>query len=154
MGIQIRRATKEDLPQIQDIACRTVDKCYRLFLGNEGVDWYLSSGECNREVERHLDHCVVATENDKIAGFSMFFGNILHWILVDAANHRKGIGSRLLSYTEKKLFAAGNDVIQLEAIEGNATALAFYIKNGWRVVRKQKDKAYDFMRNVLEKQAS
>jgi ribosomal protein S18 acetylase RimI-like enzyme len=154
MGIHIRKAREDDLPLVQDIARRTVGKCYRSFLGKEGVDWYLSSGECNREVERHIGHCVVATENGNITGFSMFFDNILHWILVDVEHHRKGIGSELLSNTEQQLFAAGNDVIQLETIEGNANALAFYITNGWNVIRKQKDKTYDFMRNVLEKHST
>jgi len=154
MTIQIRKAKPEDLPALQDIARRTIDQCYRSFLGNEGVDWYIGSGECDREIERHIGHCVVATQKDKIAGFSMFFDNILHFILVDVQHHRKGIGSELISYAEKSLFTAGHDIIQLETIDGNQNALDFYLKNGWTIVSKQKDKTYDFMRNILEKASS
>ena len=52
--LAVRPATRDDLPAVQAIARRTVDRCYRAFLGNDGVDWYLSSGESDRELARHL----------------------------------------------------------------------------------------------------
>ena len=36
---QIRKAQADDLPAMQAIARRTIDKCYRTFLGDEGVEY-------------------------------------------------------------------------------------------------------------------
>jgi type II secretory pathway component HofQ len=43
--IEIRKATEGDLPKMQNIARRTINRCYKSFLGEEGVDWYINSGE-------------------------------------------------------------------------------------------------------------
>jgi hypothetical protein len=63
--IQIRKAQAADLPAMQEIARRTIDKCYRSFLGDEAVDWYINSGESDKELEKHLDDCDVLLSNDR-----------------------------------------------------------------------------------------
>ena len=59
--IIIRAAAPGDLATLQEIARRTIDACYRGFLGDEDVDWYLDSGESDRELERHLADLHVMT---------------------------------------------------------------------------------------------
>ncbi len=52
--INIRKAQTDDLPIMQDIAKRTIDKCYRSFVGDEGVDWFINSGEIEI-IQKYLD---------------------------------------------------------------------------------------------------
>jgi len=40
-NIIIRKANQDDLP-IQEVARHTIDKRYRSFLGNDGVDWFIN----------------------------------------------------------------------------------------------------------------
>lgn len=46
----IRPATEEDLGTLQALARRTIDACYRGFLGDEAVDWFIGSGASDSHV--------------------------------------------------------------------------------------------------------
>ena len=153
-GNHIRRAQPGDLPQMQDIARRTIDSCYRSFLGDEEVDWFINSGESDRELEKHLHHCDVLLRDEKIAAFTIYFDDLIHLIIVDADLHRTGIGSQLLAHSESHLFAGGRTVLRLETFEGNNQAINFYLKNGWSLAGNQKDEEYGFMKVFFEKGAS
>ncbi|WP_179886703.1 hypothetical protein [Streptomyces sp. st77] len=50
----IRPAAPEDLGDFQALARRTIDACYRGFLGDEAVDRFISSGASDAHVESHL----------------------------------------------------------------------------------------------------
>ena len=129
-NIVIRKAQTDDLPIMQDIAKRTIDKCYRSFLGGEGVDWFINSGESDRELEKHLDNCDVLLKGDEIIAFTIYFDNLIHLMMVDVFVHRLGIGSLLLAHSEKQLFKNDNSTIRLETFEGNKQAISFYLKMG------------------------
>ena len=58
-NIRIRKAQAGDLGKMQCIARQTIDMCYRSFLGDEGVDWYIDSGESDRELEKYIGNCDV-----------------------------------------------------------------------------------------------
>ncbi len=151
--IQIRKAQADDLPSMQDIARRTIDKCYRSFLGDEGVDWFINSGESDRVLQQHIENCDVLLIENAVVAFAIYFKDLIHLMMVDVCLHRTGIGSRLLAHSEIQLFARGNTTIRLETFEGNHQAINFYVKNGWSVTTKQEDKEHDFIRVFLEKQA-
>ncbi len=151
--IQVRKAQADDLPMMQRIARRTIDKCYRSFLGDEGVDWFINSGESDRELQQHIENCDVLLKDHSIVAFAIYFKDLIHLMMVDVCLHRTGIGSRLLAHSEAQLFARGNTTLRLETFEGNHPAINFYVKNGWSVTKKQKDKEHDFIRVFLEKQA-
>ena len=151
--LQFRKAQSGDLAIMQDVARRTIDRCYRSFLGNEGVDSFISSGESDRELQKHIENCDVALREDAIVGFSIYFDDLIHLMMVDVCLHRNGIGSLLLAHTESQLFGRGNKTIRLETFEGNHQAINFYIKNGWIVTTKSKDEEYGFVRVLFEKQA-
>ena len=150
--IQIRRAQSDDLTRMQDIARRTIDRCYRSFLGNEGVDSFINSGESDRELQKHIESCDVALREDAIVGFAIYFDDLIHLMMIDVRLHRNGIGSLLLAHTESQLFARGHKTIRLETIEGNHQAINFYVMNGWIVTTKCKDETYGFVRVYFEKQ--
>ena len=151
--IQIRKAQPTDLPSMQDIARRTIDKCYRSFLGDEGVDWFINSGESDRVLQQHIENCDVLLIENAVVAFAIYFKDLIHLMMVDVCLHRTGIGSRLLAHSETQLFARGNSTIRLETFEGNHQAINFYLKNGWSVTTKQKDKEHGFIRVFFEKQA-
>jgi len=149
--LKIRKAQKRDLRTIQNIAKNTIDRCYRSFLGDEGVDWFIYSGESNKELETNLDNCDVLLINNSIVAFTIYFKNLIHLMMVDVNFHRIGIGSKLLAHSENQLLRQGKSIIRLETFEGNHQAINFYKKNGWCIINKKKDEKYGFVRVYFEK---
>lgn len=147
---KLRKATEADLPTIQEIARRTIDACHRSFLGDEAVDWFITSGESDKVFEQYLDNCDVLTDDDTIVAFTIYFSDLIHMMMVDVDLHRQGIGSELLALNEQKLFEK-HDKLRLETFEGNEQAVNFYLKNGWTVVAKEKDEGFGFVRIFFEK---
>ena len=150
-SIEIRKATNCDLEAMQEIARRTIDKCYRPFLGDEGVDWFIDSGESDREVERQLDNCDLVLHKGMILGFVVFFDDLIHLMMVDERLQRQGIGTVLLQHAEQQLRIACRSALRLETFEGNDQAIRFYRKHGWSITGKQEDKQYGFVRVFFEK---
>jgi ribosomal protein S18 acetylase RimI-like enzyme len=151
MATTIRKAELNDLPMIQEIARRTIDKCYRPFLGDDGVDWFINGGESDKELEKHIDNCRVLLHDTYIRGFSIFFDDLIHLMMVDVNFHRKGLGKQLLAYSENELFESGNTILRLETFEGNHQAISFYKNNGWNETKRKKDEEFEFIRVYFEK---
>ena len=152
-SFQIRKAQPHDLPGMQAVARRTIDQCYRAFLGDEGVDWFIDSGESDTELDKHIENCDVLLKEDDVAAFAIYFENLIHLLMVDVRLHRAGLGSRLLAHVEDRLFARGHTTLRLETFEGNKQAISFYVKNGWLMTGKQNDEEHDFTRVLFEKRA-
>jgi len=92
---------------MQEIARRTIDKCYRSFLGDEGVDWFINSGEADKELQKYINNCDVVIQENTIVAFSIYFEDLIHLMMVDVVLHRTGIGSKLLAHSEHQLIACG-----------------------------------------------
>jgi [ribosomal protein S18]-alanine N-acetyltransferase len=54
---------------------------------------------------------------------------------VDPATRRSGVGSALLESAEERLRAAGSHAVGLETAVDNVSALAFYKRHGYNVLR-------------------
>lgn len=147
----IRQATREDLPTIQAIARKTISRSYRSFLGDENVDMFINSGESDKVIINDLERCDVILTNGNITGFTIYYDNLIHLMMVDVDLHRQGLGSLLLSHVEEQLFQRGNTIIRLETFEGNRQAINFYKKNGWKITKKDKDAKEGFERIYFEK---
>ncbi|QTA86105.1 GNAT family N-acetyltransferase [Desulfonema magnum] len=102
--IQIRKAKIADLPKMQETARRTIDKCYRSFLGDDSVDWFINSGESDNELRKYIENCDVLLKDNSIVAFTIYFKDLIHLMMVDVDLHRMGIGSQLLAYSENQLF--------------------------------------------------
>lgn len=50
----VRPATGRDLGALQELARRTIDARYRSFLGDDGVNWFISSGASDDHIESHF----------------------------------------------------------------------------------------------------
>lgn len=94
---------------------------------------------------------VARTEDGDLAGFIMFSpeagafeqdvdrGTVEN-LYVKPAERDRGIGAALLEAAESRLFAAGVDVVTLEAMAANEGALRFYERHGYRPHRVELEK--------------
>ncbi len=77
----------------------------------------------------------VSVDNDEVTGTVMAgYDGHRGWIYalaVSPAYRKKGVGSALLAFAEKRLFDKGCMKINLQIIEGNEPVLAFYQSNGY-----------------------
>ncbi|MFC7933219.1 GNAT family N-acetyltransferase [Streptomyces cinereoruber] len=128
----VRPATGEDLGDLQALARRTIDTCYRGFLGDEAVDWFIGSGASDAHVKTHLErggvHCL--TQDGRIVGFSVLDGSTVDLMMVDPDHHRRGLGRLLLRHAEETLLARYPS-IRLETFPDNTRAMSFYEACGW-----------------------
>ncbi|MFC9683764.1 GNAT family N-acetyltransferase [Streptomyces sp. NPDC056948] len=129
----IRPATGADLDDLQVLARRTIDACYRAFLGDEAVDWFIGSGASDAHVESHLGtggvQCL--SQEGRIIGFSILDGSTIDLMMIDPDHHRRGLGRLLLRHAEEALLAR-YPTIRLESFADNAAANSFYEACGWR----------------------
>lgn len=81
--------------------------------------------------------CTIATDAGKIAGFLLTEENppLAHIITLDVAEtfRRQGVGSMLLSESERNLARRGVKNVLLETATDNDVAVAFWKKRGYRV---------------------
>lgn len=128
----IRPAVGEDLGDLQALARRTIDTCYRGFLGDEAVEWFIGSGASDAHVKTHLEqggvHCL--TRDGRIIGFSILDGSTVDLMMVDPDHHRQGLGRLLLRHAEETLLARYSS-IRLETFPNNTRAMSFYEACGW-----------------------
>lgn len=81
---------------------------------------------------------LVAADADKIQGFTVIRGGKTgHVITIDVSPHarRLGVGSLLLQEAERRLAASGSRGVGLETAVDNVSALAFYKRHGYSVLR-------------------
>jgi [ribosomal protein S18]-alanine N-acetyltransferase len=81
---------------------------------------------------------VAADGNDTVVGFIVAYaGKTGHIITIDvvAAARRAGVGSQLLQAAEDRLRAAESVAVSLETAVDNVSALAFYKRQGYNVIK-------------------
>jgi ribosomal-protein-alanine N-acetyltransferase len=79
-----------------------------------------------------------AAEDGRIQGFIVAQGGAIgHIITIDvvAPARRSGVGSLLLRSAEERLKAEGSRAVGLETAVDNTTALSFYKRHGYSVIR-------------------
>jgi ribosomal-protein-alanine N-acetyltransferase len=94
------------------------------------------------ELKAYIRHrgaiTLVAIDGDRIGGFIVAHpGATAHVITIDvvAAARRSGVGSLLLRTVEDSLRAAGSLAVGLETAVDNVSALSFYKRHGYHVIR-------------------
>jgi ribosomal protein S18 acetylase RimI-like enzyme len=82
----------------------------------------------------------VALDNDDVIGTVMagYDGHRgwIYSIAVLPAYRKKGLGSALLSFAEKKLSEKGCMKINLQILDGNESVEAFYLSNGFQTEKR------------------
>lgn len=92
----------------------------------------------NDLIRAQQDHFFVAADGGEIVGYAVGSvsgkeGHVVS-VAVDPRHRRKRIGTALLSAVAAKLTAEGVKQIQLEVRKGNAGAIAFYERMGYRII--------------------
>jgi len=149
--VEIRKALSHELKTVQNLARHTIDKSYRSFLGDEGVDAFINSGESDKVVASNFERCYVLTDDENVRAYCIYSDDLIDIMMVDYEYHRQGFGTQLLSYVETQLFCLGHATIRLETFKGNQLAIKFYLKNDWTIVREEADEEYGFVRVFFEK---
>ncbi|MBL8300866.1 MAG: GNAT family N-acetyltransferase [Rhodanobacteraceae bacterium] len=75
---------------------------------------------------------VVAEVEGCVCGFVAYAENELTWLYVDPSSYRQGVGRRLL----KHAIDASGGTMTTEVLVGNESALALYLSEGFRVVKR------------------
>jgi GNAT superfamily N-acetyltransferase len=61
---------------------------------------------------------------------------VVHWLLVDPAWRRRGLGRLLMSHLERAVWDDGGREVQLETHAGWTAAVAFYHSMGYELLRE------------------
>jgi [ribosomal protein S18]-alanine N-acetyltransferase len=106
-----------------------------------GLAWRWTARRVARSVRDSETNVVVAREGGRFMGFAImkYQEEEAHLLLlaVQAAQRRRGVASALLDWLESTVRAAGMTTIRLETRAGNAAALSFYERHGFREVGRQ-----------------
>lgn len=146
--MQLRTATRSDLPEIRNVAAASLAASYDHFLDSalreEAVDtWYgePSAGEGGGladSIDEEGSVVVVAEVEDSVIGFAQAFlvegaesvGRI-EWIHVDPDHRGSGLGERLLERVESELADAGASRFEGRVLEENTEGKTFYAEHGY-----------------------
>ncbi|PYY03292.1 MAG: hypothetical protein DMG64_08395 [Acidobacteria bacterium] len=128
-SLELRVCRKEDFEQVWalDQRCFPRDIAY-------------SRQELEYHLRRKSAICLVAWEGEQLEGFILGhpevrgFGHIIT-LDVDASARRAGLGTRLMRALEEAFVALGCRSILLEVAVNNHSALAFYKKHGYSVLK-------------------
>nr|WP_228371136.1 GNAT family N-acetyltransferase [Shewanella piezotolerans] len=147
----IRPAEQADLTTVQALARETIDKCYRSFLGDEGVDWFINGGGSDKEIVEHLANIIVLEVDSVIVGYCAAEEGFIHILMISPQWQGASLGAYLLAQVEKMQQAAGYEHLRLETFKGNQQALSFYHKQGWSISREEQDESFGFVRVSMRK---
>ena len=161
-GLQIRPASFNDIPFIQDIANKTWPAAYGNILSPEQLDYMLDMIYSTAALEQQMhdnQHFFVALQNFFPVGFVAFspidLGTYkLHKLYVLPHIQKMGAGKKLLQTVETTAKSMGAIRIQLNVNRLN-NALTFYKTNGFIIIEeKDIDIGQGFYMNdyIMEKQ--
>lgn len=122
---------REFRPEDFDVLWRMDQECFP-----PGISY--SKPELRSFIQRPGAFTLVAADAATIQGFTVIHGGKTgHVITIDVSPHarRLGVGSLLLQAAEERLAANGSGMVGLETAVDNLSALAFYKRHGYSVVR-------------------
>ncbi len=137
MKITFRKATKQDIPLIAELAHSIWKKHYINIITLQQIDYMLekmySPEKLLQEMnQRHLFTLVFG--NSKPLGYTSISTQddknyILHKFYIEISDHKKGIGSQLFLQALKQMNTP--ETIKLTVNRQNFKAINFYFKNGF-----------------------
>jgi ribosomal-protein-alanine N-acetyltransferase len=122
-----------------------------------------TEGLLNDLIKTQQEQFFVAADDGKIIGYAVGSANgeegHIVSVAVDPCHRRKQVGTTLLSALTAKLTAEGIKQIQLEVRKGNAGAITFYERMGYRIfseIRHYYDDGEDawVLRRIVESTSS
>lgn len=153
MSIVLRPAKPEDLPEITTIFRETIQTVNAKDYSPEQTKvWSSGAAHAEKWLERIKTHYfLVAEEKHTITGWAYLSnGNYFDGLYIHKAHQGKGIASLFLYHFEAKAKGEGYTNIHSDV---SITALPFFKKHGYTVIKKQqkKVKAVVFENFIVEK---
>lgn len=143
-GVEIRPASFNDIPFIQDIAYKTWPVAYGEILTPEQLSYMLEQIYSTAALEQQMhdnQHFFLAIQNFVPVGFAAFspvdsFIFKLHKLYVLPGIQKMGAGKKLLLTVETTAKSMGATKLQLNVNRLNK-ALGFYTANGFKVIEEK-----------------
>ena len=160
-GLQIRPASFNDIPYIQDIAFQTWPAAYSSILSPEQLNYMLDLIYSTAALKKQMQdnqHFFLAIQNFEPVGFAGFSAidatvHKLHKLYVLPGIQKMGAGKKLLQTVEETAKGMGATRLQLNVNRLNS-ALTFYKANGFKIIEeKDIDIGHGFYMNdfIMEK---
>lgn len=140
--MEIIAATKNDIPQIQELARKSWENAYSEILSQEQIEYMLSTMYSEEEISLHMeniDYHYFIIFNEKIPvgfiGFEHHYEDSttkLHRIYLTPESKGKGLGKSAINFVKEQTQKSGDKRIILN-VNKNNQAQAIYVKQGFRV---------------------
>ncbi len=125
--MNIRPYTPDDWERV----CQIHDAARRDELAAAGLSAAYLTLQQTAENEGFHDYVLrVAEVGEQVLGFVAFTGEELAWLYVDPVAYGKGVGTSLI----RAALRESNAPMSVEVLDGNAAAIAVYLKTGFQIV--------------------
>jgi diamine N-acetyltransferase len=143
MNLHIRRWTKEDLAQVQQLLRETWLDAYSSFIPPADLTAYLLERYSQDKLDALLQDPevtgLIAEADGAVAGYAKLYHDraeqrfYLHQLYIRPASQGLGIGRRMMACAEERARELGADCIWLGVMVQNASAVDWYKKLGYIV---------------------
>ncbi len=130
----IRKFRNDDAAAVRQLIVENLETVNIRDYSQELID-ALAKHKSSQSLQKLASECdaFVAVEDGKILGVAMLYGDRITNMFVHTQSQRSGIGRSLITHIEK--LAKNRETTRL-SVDSSVTALGFYIKCGYRVIRK------------------
>ena len=149
--IKIRKAAEEDIPKLIKLCKETVVQVYGQILPWEKLEPWVEGDMIAEMVNKQWQRMIVAEGGGEIMGVTARLDDIVDFLWVHPAYHRKGIGSTLLDLVETEISRSGTEVARLECFSDNDRAIGFYQAKGYKPLREEMDEEAGALKMVMIK---
>ncbi len=130
----IRKFRNDDAAAVRQLIVENLETVNIRDYSEELID-ALAKHKSSQSLQKLASECdaFVAVEDGKTLGVAMLYGDRITNMFVHTQSQRSGIGRSLITHIEK--LAKNRETTRL-SVDSSVTALGFYIKCGYRVIRK------------------
>lgn len=132
---EIHPAKQSEVDRLIEIARATYLGTMAAIVPPAALKAFQEGDEAGRFIRACWQNFDVAIIESEVAGFLFVHENKIESLHIHPDHARKGIGAALLSHGEKKI-ASSHHHADLDVLEGNDNAHAFYIAHGWHDVHR------------------
>ena len=130
--MEFRRATIDDIPDLQKLIARAINSITREGYTKEDLENWIRSYTYESTLERKIEdpdsYYILLTDQGSIIGTGILTTTEIHGVYADPESPVPGIGTRIMDHLEKKARDSGIQEINIRA---SVTAAGFYKARGY-----------------------
>jgi ribosomal protein S18 acetylase RimI-like enzyme len=130
--LEIRSATRADVPAICAMQRASLVETYEPFLRRAAVEGFIAGGNVERYFAERWQHSTRASIRGEIVGVAVREGTLLDLVWVKPSMRSKGVGSTLMEIVENQAARDGEE-LTLEVWTVNQRAVSFYEGRGFLI---------------------